>query len=136
MDGTGLDSFKHSLILGNPGDVCISSTKSTSVLTSAYVLRNPHYLKGEMQNNWPKLLLSVTRGAGPLELSVQKDLSLCGLSGSNFNSQLVDFVHLPKVRAFDVRKLFPSARSELWTSAHRGCSVDKPNTEFVLTSGM
>lgn len=64
--------------------------------------------RSEIQNNWPKLLVSGTRGAGPLELSVKKDLSFCGLNGSSFNSQLANFVHLPKVRAFDVRKLFPS----------------------------
>lgn len=101
--------------------MCVYPLQKEHICADLYVHAKKFTLskrKREIQNNWPKLLVTVTWGAGSLELSVKKVLSFCGLSGSSFNSQPADFVHLPKVRASDVRKLLQSPRSELWTSVH------------------
>lgn len=120
--------------LGTWGIVCISSTKSTSVLTSSYVLRNPHFLKGEEKSR------VIGQSSWWVWLGVQVPLSVLWKRPVFLWFELIQLQLLAswfcafafKVRAFDVRKFFPSPKSGLWRSAHRAYSVDKPNTENLF----
>lgn len=103
MDGTGLDSFKHSLIPRNFRAMCVSlqywkHKKHTSADLSIHAKKSLISEKEKSRVIGPKLVLSVIWGAGPVELSVKKDVSFRGLNGSSFNSQLTDPLHLPKVK--------------------------------------
>lgn len=81
MDGIGLDTFKHSLMPRNSGDVCVSlqyCKHKEHISADLYICAKTSsiFKKEKYRVIGPKLVVSVIQSAGPTVLSVKRRVFL------------------------------------------------------------